>query len=133
MSHLWPLNLLLTPIISQHLSYNTLLLILKLCLQQHRSMCTVHYFTTIPHVAKLCLPFCYYTQRERERERERDFGPIWLCCLNNGLHYLNNITCISTIFFHPHIFPQHLNNVTKTTLPNGPFLSCSLQFSEQGR
>ena len=74
-----------------------------------------------------------HRERERERERERDFGPIWLCCLNNGLHYLNNITCISTIFFHPHIFPQHLNNVTKTTLPNGPFLSCSLQFSEQGR
>ena len=25
-------------------------------------------------------------------------------------------------FFHPHVFPKNTNNITKTTLPNGPLL-----------
>ena len=29
--------------------------------------------------------------------------------------------CISTILFHPHVFSQYLNNVTRTTLPNGNY------------
>ena len=46
-----------------------------------------------------------------------------MCCLNNSFHYLNNITHIFTtrIFttlFHLHVFSQHLNNVTRTTLKN---------------
>ena len=47
-------------------------------------------------------------------------GAVWLHCLNNSFRCLNNATRISTIFFHPHVFSQHLNNVTRTTLPNGP-------------
>ena len=31
--------------------------------------------------------------------------PVWLCCLNNGFHCLNNTTCISTTRISPtHIF-----------------------------
>ena len=40
-------------------------------------------------------------------------GSVWYCCLNNSFHCLNN-----TSLFHLYVFPQHLNNVTRTTLPN---------------
>ena len=39
--------------------------------------------------------------------------------LNNSFHYLNNTTHIFTILFHPHVFSQYLNNITRTTLSNG--------------
>ena len=46
-------------------------------------------------------------------------GSVWQRCLNNSFCCLNNTTRISTIFFfHPHVFPQHLNNITRITLPN---------------
>ena len=48
----------------------------------------------------------------------RHYRYVWLCCLNNNFCCLNNIT-----FFYPRIFPQHLNNVTKIILPNGPYLA----------
>ena len=48
-----------------------------------------------------------------------------MCCLNNNFCYLNNITYISTTLFHPHVFSQHLNNVSRTTLPNSPYSSQS--------
>ena len=47
-------------------------------------------------------------------------GHVWLCCLTNNFRCLNNITRISTKKFHSHVFPQHLKNITKTTLQTGP-------------
>ena len=43
-----------------------------------------------------------------------------MCCLNNNFYCLNNTTSIHMIIFHPHVFPQHLNNIAKITLPNDP-------------
>ena len=45
-------------------------------------------------------------------------GSVWYCCLNNSFHCLNNTTLIFTTLFHLYVFPQYLNNVTRTTLPN---------------
>ena len=45
---------------------------------------------------------------------------IWYCCLNNSFCCLNTTTRISITLFHPHVFSQYLNNVTKNLLPNGP-------------
>ena len=45
---------------------------------------------------------------------------VWYCCLNNNFYCLNITTCIFTTLFHLHVFPQHLNNVTRNLLPNGP-------------
>ena len=33
------------------------------------------------------------------------------------------------ILFHPHVFSKNTNNVTKTTLPNGPKLWNTLQYN----
>ena len=44
-------------------------------------------------------------------------GSVWYCCLNNSFYCLNNTTLIFTTFFHLCVFSQHLNNVTRTTLP----------------
>ena len=46
-------------------------------------------------------------------------GPVWYMCLNTCFQFLNNIACISTNFF-THVFPKNTNNITRTTLPNGP-------------
>ena len=48
----------------------------------------------------------------------QNWGLVWLCCLNNTTQH--NTTHIFTTLFHPYIFSQHLNNVTKTTIPNKP-------------
>ena len=51
--------------------------------------------------------------------------------LNNSFSCLNNITRIFTYFFtntyfhilfYQHVFPKNTNNVTRTTLPNGPWV-----------
>ena len=57
-------------------------------------------------------------------------GGVWLYCLNNSFRYLNNTTYIFTIFFHLHIFLQHLN-VIRTTLPNGGFNSKKIKEKEK--
>ena len=36
-----------------------------------------------------------------------------MCCLNNSFHCLNNTTLISTTFFHPRVFSQHLITLLK--------------------
>ena len=48
-----------------------------------------------------------------------DLEAIWYMCLNTCFQFLNNITRISTHFFHPDVFSKNTNNVTRTTLPNG--------------
>ena len=45
-----------------------------------------------------------------------------MCYLNNSFRCLNNTTHIFTTLFHSHVFPQHLKNVIRTTLPNGLLL-----------
>ena len=53
-------------------------------------------------------------------------GHVWYSCLNNSFHCSNNTTRIFISLFHSHVFLQNLNNVTKTTLPNGPLFSKKL-------
>ena len=50
-----------------------------------------------------------------------NYGFVWLYCLNNSFRYLNNRIRISTTLFYSHIFSQHLNNVNRTILSNGPY------------
>ena len=49
----------------------------------------------------------------------KEIRAYWLCCLNNSFHCLNNTIRIFITLFHLHVFSQYLNNVTRTTLPNG--------------
>ena len=49
------------------------------------------------------------------------YKSISLCCLNNNFRCLNNTTYISTTLFHLHVFSQHLDNITRITLPNRPW------------
>ena len=49
--------------------------------------------------------------------------PDWYYYLNNSFRYLNNSTHISTTLFHPHIFPQHLNNNIRNFFTNEPLIS----------
>ena len=41
-------------------------------------------------------------------------------CVVNRFYCLNNTTRIFSIFFHLYVCLQYLNNIIKTTLPNGP-------------
>ena len=53
-----------------------------------------------------------------------------MCCLNNSFCCLNNTTRIFTTLFYIHVFSQHLNNITRMTLPNrslDKFLTLPLQ------
>ena len=72
---------------------------------------------TIPLLPNFCA--CIWLPNWPKRG-EKILGLVWLWDLNNSFRCLNNTTRIFTALFHPHVYPQHLNNVTRTTLPNGP-------------
>ena len=47
---------------------------------------------------------------------KNQLGSVWLYCLNNGFHCLNNTTHIFTALFYSQVFSQLLNNIAKITL-----------------
>ena len=50
-------------------------------------------------------------------------GAVWYRSLNTFFQFLNNIIRISTHFFTHMYFQKNTNNVTRTTLPNGPLVT----------
>ena len=53
---------------------------------------------------------------DKIKTKKNQLRGVWLYCLNNSFHCLNNTTYIFTILFYSQVFSQLLNNIAKITL-----------------